>query len=794
MRITFWLLDVNYDVVDGVPEVRLWGITDDDRRVVVLDRSFRPYFYVLPKEGRDAEELAEEIRGRLAAKYSIISVDVVEKKYFGRTVKLVKVTCQVPAVIPKLREEASSLPGVKEVLEADIRFYMRYLIDMDVVPSTWHEVEVEEVERPKEWQVDAVYLAKSPPRRIPERTDVPNLRMLAFDIECYNPRGTPKPERDPVIVIAVATSDGDCRLFLANDKNDDREALKQFAEYVREKDPDVIVGYNSNGFDWPYLLERASRRRVRLAVSRAGGEPAQSVYGHYSVVGRANIDLYNYADELTEVKVKTLENVAEYLGVMRKSERVLIEGVEIYKYWDDPSLRETLLRYATDDVRSIMGLAEKLMPFLVQLSSIVGLPLDQVIAASVGYRVEWHLMRQAFQYNEVVPNRVERRYETYRGAIVLKPKPGIHENIAVLDFSSMYPNIMISKNISPDTYVPPTEEVSPDEVYVTPEVGHRFRKHPPGFYRRVLERLLKARSEIRAKMRELDPNSVEYRILDERQKALKIIANATYGYCGWVHARWYKREVAEATTAWGRSIIRETIKMARDMGLQVIYGDTDSVFVKYDEERVGKLIEAIREKLGLEIKPDKIYVRAFFTEAKKRYCGLLPDGRIDVVGLEAVRGDWSELAKEVQEKTIEIILKRGSVTEAVDYVRSVIRDLREGRVPLSKLVIWKTVTKRLEEYEVRAPHVAAARRLLSAGYMLTTGDKIGYIIVNRGGPSLADRAEPYIFVKSPSEVDVEYYINKQVVPAAMRILGYFGVREDQLTSAARQRSLVEFFG
>ena len=793
MKIIFWLIDINYDLVNSVPEIRLWGVTREGKRVVVLDRSFRPYFYVLPKSTEKLDHLIDKIKSVYSAKYKVLDIKVVNRKYFGRDVKLLKVTCQIPALIPKIRDELSSLREVEEVLEADIRFYMRYMIDNNIVPSAWHEVEVEELEKPKEWQVDGVYLAKHPPRYVPEIAEIPKLRVLAFDIECYNPRGAPKPDRDPIIIISTATNDGEIKLFLADERNNDRSTIRSFVEYVLEKDPDIIVGYNSNGFDWPYLLERCSKHKIKLAISRTRSSPSQSVYGHFSVIGRANIDLYNYADEITEVKVRTLENIAEYLGVMKKSERVLIEGVEIHKYWDDPILREKLLRYSIDDVKSIIGLADKLLPFLIQLSNIVGLPLDQVVAASVGYRVEWHLMRQAYQYNEVIPNRVERRYRTYKGAIVLKPKPGVHENIAVLDFSSMYPNIMISKNISPDTYIPPEEKVDLNEVYVTPELGYKFRKWPPGFYKRVLERLLKARKEVRAKMKELDPSSVEYRILNERQKALKIIANATYGYCGWVHARWYKREVAEATTAWGRSIIRETIKLARDIGLQVIYGDTDSIFVKYEEDKVEDLIKIIKDKLGLEIKPDKIYIRAFFTGAKKRYCGLLPDGRIDVVGLEAVRGDWSELAKEVQEKIIEIILKENSVDKAIEYVNDIVNKLRRGEIPMSKLIIWKTVTKRLEEYEVRAPHVTAAKKLLSAGYMLTTGDKVGYIVTNKGGSSLADRAEPYIFVKDYSEIDIDYYINKQVIPAAMRILSYFGVREEQLISAKRQKSLLEFF-
>ncbi|RLG63413.1 DNA polymerase II, partial [archaeon] len=676
------------------------------------------------------------------------------------------------------------------VLEADIRFYMRYMLDNNVYTCSWNTIEVEEVPNKEKWQVDAVYLAKSTPSRA-NRDGIPELRVLAFDIECYNPRGTPKPDRDPIIMIGIATNRGDRIVLKADDLNDSR-IIKEFVEFVRKFDPDVIVGYNSNGFDWTYLLERSKRLRIRLNLSRANSEPAQSVYGHFSILGRANVDLYDFAEELTEVKVKTLENVADYLGVKKKSERVLIEGAYIYKYWDDPSKRSQLEKYLLDDIESTLGLSEKFLPFAIQLSSIVGLPLDQVGSASVGFRVEWHLMRHAYEFGELIPNRIERPYSTYKGAIVLKPKPGIHENIAVLDFSSMYPNLMIKYNISPDTYVSPMDYKEGEDVYIAPEVGHMFRKHPDGFYRKVLRRLLEARNAIRNKLKDLKPDSPEYRVLYERQRALKVIANATYGYCGWLGARWYKREVAETTTAWGRYTIKDTIELAKKIGLKVIYGDTDSIFVIYDKAKVNKLTKLIRDKLGLEIKPDKIYVRVFFTEAKKRYCGLLTDGRIDVVGLEAVRGDWSELAKEVQEKVIEIILRENRVDRAVDYVRKVIKKLERGEIPLSKLIIWKTIGKELEEYESATAHVSAAKKLIEAGFEVDKGDKVGYIIV-KGSGRLSDKAMPYLFVDSFDQVDIEYYIKKQVVVSALRILEYFGIREDHLVSEKRQASLLDFF-
>lgn len=149
----------------------------------------------------------------------------------------------------------------------------------------------------------------------------------------------------------------------------------------------------------------------------------------------------------------------------------------------------------------------------------------------------------------------------------------------------------------------------------------------------------------------------------------------------------------------------------------------DSVFIKHDPEKIERLSEEIGKMLGLEVKPDKLYVRVLFTEAKKRYCGLMKDGKFDIVGLEVVRGDWAAVAKNLQEKVLEMILRKQSPEEAAKLVRNFIADLRARRLPYKDLIIWKTLTKRVEDYAVRAPHVMAAKALLKEGWDLSMGDK-----------------------------------------------------------------------
>ncbi len=788
VRLKFYLLDVSYEIHGGIPAILLWAVSEDGRRVLIVDKGFRPYFYAVLQDDASEREVASRIRILSKGDSPITSAEPGYRRYYGRPVKVLKVTTVKPEAVRDYREAVRKVKGVADVVEADIRFSMRYILDNDAPPCQWYEAEVEPLEGVGGYRVDAVYGLASKLKPL-DVAIPPKLRILALDIEVYNPRGAVDPSRDPVIVVSLATSDGGVKLLTASEGTppQDKDLIKEFVNQVLAYDPDIVVGYNSNRFDLPYLVERANKLGLSLDIGRVrGGVPRPSVHGHYSIPGRLHVDVYNFAEEIPEIKIKSLDIVADYLGIVKRSERTLIPGHEIYRYWDDKSRRGLLLSYSKDDVISTLKLSEKFLPFAMQLASLTGLPLDQVGAASVGYRLEWYLMRSAVKMGELIPNREEREYEPYRGAIVLEPRKGVHENVAVLDFTSMYPNIMIKYNIGPDTYV----EGECEDGHEIPGTGHCFRREPPGFYKSVLETLLKLRRTVREEMKSYPPDSPEHLVLDERQRALKILANASYGYMGWVGARWYFRPGAEAVTAIGREIIKKAISLAESLGLDVIYGDTDSLFVSNKPE-VGKFVEEVMRALELEIKVDKVYKRVFFTEAKKRYVGILEDGRIDIVGFEAVRGDWSEIAKEVQENVARIVLETGEVRKAIEYVRNVMVELRQLKIPLEKLVIWKTLAKSLDEYEVSAPHVAAAKKMISMGFRVEKGDKVGYVVVKGQGP-ISSRALPY-FTAKPSDVDVDYYVRHQVIPAAMRILEYFGVTEKQLETLSRVgRTLFDF--
>ncbi len=784
MEIVFWLLDVNQEVVEGIPEIRIWGLDEKGKKILIVDRNFKPHFYVLPKNFKDAEILAGKIKNEIR---DAIEVLVEDKKYFGKPVKAVKVILNNLENVEHNVKTLLKNPLVKEVLHDDLRYSSLYLVEQGLKPCGWHKVKVEKFKPIHNVKVDDFYLAKSKPEPL-EKLDLPPLRLLAFSAIYHTKIGSPNPERDPILVISTLTNEGEKKIFMAKDE-DDKDLLVSFVDYVQKFDPDIIVGYNSNRIDFPYMLQRSKKLGIKLALDRVNAEPHTSVYGHVSIVGRLNIDFLDLAEDMPEVKVKTLENVAAFLGVEKIEPPIKISETEIHQYWEDKNKRKALADFCEYRTTLVKKVSDSMLNFVFQLSNLIGIPADFVCAAAVGFRVDWYLIRKALALNELIPKRVEQPFYPYKGGMVLEPKPGLHENVAVLDFSSMYPNLMVKYNLSPDTYLKPDEPV--EKVYVAPEVGHKFRVEPPGFYKQVLLELIEARRKIQKQMDKLEADNPLYKILDARQRSIKVITNATYGYCGWRGARWYVSEVAEATAAWGRKTIMETIELAKKIGLEVVYGDTDSVFVKYDEEKIRKFLGKVEKKVGLEIRPDIVYRRILFTEAKKRYAGLLPDGKIDVVGLEVARGDWCEAAKQVQEKVLEIILREVNPKKAAEFVRNYTEKLREGISQLEPFIIWKTITKPIKDYQVKAPHVEAAKKLIRSGWNLMLGDKIGYVIV-KGEGKLYEKAVPYLMAK-PEKLDVNYYIENQIIPAALRILEMFGVRKEELGSLKPSKGLAQFF-
>ncbi len=468
--------------------------------------------------------------------------------------------------------------------------------------------------------------------------------------------------------------------------------------------------------------------------------------------------------------------------------------------WKKKSEMERLAEYSMWDSELALMLAEYLMPQIFTLSRLTGqLPFD-TSRSLYSQLVEVFYLRKAFQDNVIAPSRphtdeIEARREVpkYRGAIVIEPKAGIHSNVLVFDFRSLYPTIIVSHNISPETFnCSHSECKSKNKV---PDTNYHFCTKFRGFISRHLEDVLKERQKVKAELKKVKKDSKEYKELDNMQGALKIIANATYGYFAYFGAKWYRRECGESAAAFGRHYITQVVDFAKKDGFEIIYGDTDSLMAGYSKERgIEKLkkighdfAEETNKKLPgiIELEFRGLYESGIFVTlkrgekgAKKRYALIDYKGEIEVRGFETVRRDWCELAKRIQRQVLSIILKDKDPEKAMQLIKKTIKDLKEGNVKLEDLAILEQITRPLSQYEQIGPHVKAAMKAQKKGRPIVEGTLISFVIT-KGKGSISDRAEPFEDVK-PSDYDPQYYIEHQVVPAAFRVLDALGYKEDEL--------------
>ncbi|RKX99279.1 MAG: DNA polymerase, partial [Spirochaetes bacterium] len=491
-------------------------------------------------------------------------------------------------------------------------------------------------------------------------------------------------------------------------------------------------------------------------------------------------------------EILTLDRVAKELIGKGKQD---MEWSEIESAWREKENLEKIAEYCLKDSELALELGEKLLPQIFEICKIVGQTPFDISRMSYSQLVEWLLIRKAFQRGEVVPRRPKheeiqkrRMSPPYTGGYVLEPKEGIYSNIALFDFRSLYPSIIITHNISPETLdCTICEECKRGESRknTDPDGKHYYCTIRTGFIPQTIRELVEERMEIKKRMKKLDKTSEEYKKLKIRQHVLKIMANSSYGYYGYPGSRWYSRVCAQSAASWGRFYIKKVIEMAKAKGYTVIYGDTDSLFVKMKSKK--EALEFLKETNAslpglIELDFQGIYKSGIFVSAKtgggakKRYALMDFEGNITIRGFERVRRDWSKIAKITQERVLEVVLKDESPEKAVKMVKDVIDKLKRHEVRKEDLVIYSQITKRIGEYEQIGPHVIAAQKAIKAGRKIEVGSVISYIIT-KGPGSISSRAEP---VDTAKDYDEEYYIKHQVIPAALRILSGLGYTEKDL--------------
>lgn len=790
-------LDADYVFRNGRTYARLLV---KGKKATRLLYAYDPYFYA-DAPGKEAEIAKLAVR-KGGEKISPKRVEIVEKIFFGEKKELLKICCSKPSDVVALRE---AVPF--KCYEHGVHYARRFMMDFNIAPFSIIEYEREGREIKKFMKI---YENEKLGARVP-------LRKMAFDIETYNPLGAPRERKDPVIMISYAAGDGKGKGVFTYKKSDrkfvhscadEKGIISEFAKKLAEIDPDIIYGYNSSNFDLPYLKARAEvlKTQFRMGRDRRGFRAIRKgLINGAKIGGRIHIDIYpaiRFFGFIGLIKAQefTLEKIySEVTGKKKK----MVKRLNIWETWDRGNIDE-LADYSLGDAEVTLELGENVLPLLVELSKLTRMTLFDTSLATSGQLVESFLMQESQLRNEVIPSKpseaeaVERQKNPIEGAFVKLPAPGIYENIAVFDFRGLYPSIIISYNIDPSRLVRKDAKVAGKDVFESP-TGARFLREPRGLIPNTLERLLDLRAGIKDQLKKLGKETAEYRRAYARSQALKVLANSFYGYLGYARSRWYNRQCAESVTAWGRMHIMETIEKAEKAGFEVIYGDTDSIFLLYrKKEDVLKFLERVNSELPgkMELELENFYSRGVFVSkkqeekgAKKKYALLAEDGGIKIKGFELVRRDWSKVAKDTQYKVLEAILKEGSKEKAAAIVRETIEKLKGGKTPMEDLVIYTQLTKHPKDYDIMSPELAAAKKAIARGTPLEKGSVVSYVITKKGA-SISEKAE---IAEHAKDYDADYYINNQVLPAVMKILKELGYDEDELKNKGKQGKLSGFF-
>jgi DNA polymerase I len=683
-----------------------------NKRLTVIPAPFRPYFFI-----RNSD--LDRAKPFIPSYADVDDVDAVTVE----NERVVKVALPTPPQVREIRE-ALEKEGVP-TWEADIPYVRRVMIDLDI------------------------------------KTKYPD-SIAAFDIEVDASAGFPDINNPQSRILSISLFDGRDEMFICDDS--EIEMLSEFNKLLPRYD--TIIGWNSAAFDYPYIINRA--RSLGISID-------EDLFQHVDLFG-----IYHtyFKRDISDFKLKSIAlrvlGSKVPLGALLDFERPgdIMKLTEFFKHD-----REKLRIYNVDQAKAVWMIADE--------SGVLQTYITQARLANI---LPWHrnlsekiiAHRKYISYNKIVENLVLKRalhskprivfpsrrgeYEessweddnesSYTGALVLDPQAGLWENVILLDFASMYPRVIMTFNISYDTWTP---NPGPNDI-LAPHGG--FISSREGYLPQVLRELEHYRAMAKKMVDAYPPGSFERTLWNARQFAFKLILVSAYGVSGFKLSRLYRLEIAESVTGYTRDAIMAAIKFIESQGWKVLYSDTDSLFLfnpsirslrEAVEKARSELIPSLnsyirdyvierwrvpRDRVVLEFKADRVYSKLKLLSVKKRYFGLvtwedefLERPYIQIRGLEARRGDWPELVKELQSKAIELYLTQGP--EAVDkYVRELRNRVLSGEVELERLALRKHMSKSLDSYKHRTPHTDAAKKLLDMRFPVRVGDRIEYIYLD----------------------------------------------------------------
>jgi len=636
----------------------------------------------------------------------------------------------------------------------------------------------------------------------------PKFKHLSLDIEVLSPVATrvpsPSKARDKVIAVALVGSDGRREVYLLKTPGFKEPRSDQFDVKVYEDEVQmlrdvfkvidsypVVATFNGDDFDMPYLRHRGEvlkipKEQIPITLGREGASLRRGIHiDLYKLFMNKSVQVYAFDNKYRE---HTLEAIAQ--AILGKGK------IEIEKPIGELT-GEELARYCFQDALLVHELLtsdnELLLKLLVVLSRISKMPIEDVCRHGVSGWIKSLLYFEHRKRGCLIPRHDELMEEKgvistkaviegkkYRGAIVVNPVPGVHFNVTVLDFSSLYPSVLKEWNLSYETARCPHPECRDN---VVPETSHWICKKRRGIQSEVIGCL----RDIRVrwyKPKSLDQNIPEsqrrwYRVV---QKALKVFLNAAYGVFGFEEFPLYCPPVAESTAAIARYAFKKAVEKAKELGVEVLYGDTDSLFLKTSDERViNELVTWVKNELRLDLEIDKRYRYIVFSQRKKNYLGVTDKGIVDVKGLTGKKSHIPKFIKEAFEEMLKILSEVKSEEEfeeakkkIMELLKSKYYALKRGEYDLEDLSFKVMLSKSVERYvKTTPPHVKAARKLMNRGIQVVPGDIIAYVKTKD-----SDGVEPLEFVRK-DQVDVDKYV-EYLTSTFEQVLDALGIDFDRI--------------
>jgi DNA polymerase I len=760
--------------------------------------------------------------------------------------------------------------------EADIKYHENYLYDRALIPGSYYVRNDEQItpfeypisekvqsalrsllwdkikeagEAGKEYRQYITNWAKLLNQPIPE------LKRVAIDIEVETEEGRMPNARDHdkrITAVGLVGSDGLKKvLVLTNNVPSDGTSLIPEAEScASEKELiekaftiinayPIIITFNGDDFDLPYLYARSQDSRidpsgvaipkdkVPIIVKKESfikhgmqAEPVGIRHGiHidlYRTFDNRSIQIYAFSRAYTD---HTLNAISEAL---LDDSKIEFEG----DISDLPiqRLAEYCLKDADLTYRLTSFNDNLLMKLLVVIARIGRLSVDDISRFGVNQWIRGILYYEHRQRNELIPSRSELekkgtasttaiiKEKKYRGGEVVEPVPGIHFNVIVLDFASLYPSIIKVHNLSYETINCAHEDCRENEVEGTTHWVCRHRKGLTSFLIGSLRDLRVNYYKYLAKDKTLPPE--ERKLYNVVSQAIKVILNASYGVMGAAIFPLYCLPVADATAALGRTTINRTINKCKEIGIRVVYGDTDSIFLSNpDQKHIEQLVQWARETLGVDLEIDKQYRYVVFSDLKKNYLGVLSDGTVDVKGLTGKKSHTPPFIRKAFYDILEILGKISSEKDfesAREKIKNVIqenaRNLEAHKIPLEELSFNVTINKSLNTYGKKTgskmgvdgnsssdiykglpQHIKAAKMLVDANKReVRAGDIISYVKIKTG-----DGVRP-VELSKPEEIDTEKYL-ETMESTFEQVLSALNFDFRSVLGKPRQQSLDELF-